>query len=120
VPISRDYGVSPAWRGDGKELYYVERRVVDDTDRFRIEGPAAASVMAVRVHAGREGFSVGAPRKLFDRPFPVQTGGRTYDVTPDGQRFLMVQVLEPLPEPATELILVTNWFEELRRLVPAK
>ena len=46
--------------------------------------------------------------------------GRSYDVTPDGQRFLMVQVLEPLPEPATELILVTNSFEELRRLVPAQ
>ena len=50
----------------------------------------------------------------------MQSGERSYDVTPDGQRFLMVQVLEPLPEPATELILVTNWFEELRRLVPAR
>jgi hypothetical protein len=92
---------------------------VGGEDRFRIGGPAVVSVMAVRVHAGREGFSVGAPRKLFEGPFVVGSG-HSYDVTPDGQRFLMVKVLEPLPEPATELILVTNWFEELRRLVPAK
>jgi hypothetical protein len=120
VRISTDGGSSPAWRGDGKELYYVEQRVMGSADRFNIEGSAVVSVMAVRVHAGREGFSVGAPRKLFEGPFVVQSGARSYDVTPDGQRFLMVQVLGPLPEPATELILVTNWFEELRRLVPAK
>jgi hypothetical protein len=120
VQISTDSGSSPAWRGDGKELYYVDQRMVGGGDRFRIEGPALVSVMAVRVHAGREGFSVGAPRKLFEGPFVVESGARSYDVTRDGQRFLMVQVLEPLPEPATELILVTNWFEELRRLVPAQ
>jgi serine/threonine-protein kinase len=119
VPISTDSGSSPAWRADGKELYYVKQHVVGGEDRFRIGGPATVSVMAVRVHAGREGFSVGAPRKLFEGPFVVGSG-HSYDVTPDGQRFLMVEVLEPLPEPATELILVTNWFEELRRLVPTK
>jgi Tol biopolymer transport system component len=119
VPISTDSGSSPAWRGDGKELYYVEQRVVGGADRFSIEGVGVVSVMAVRVHAGREGFSVGTPRKLFEGPFVVESGARSYDVTPDGQRFLMVQVLEPLPQPAPELILVTNWFEELRRLVPA-
>ena len=41
--------------------------------------------------------------------------GPTYDIHPDGQRFLMVEVLEP--EPAS-IEITLNWFEELERLVP--
>jgi hypothetical protein len=36
----------------------------------------------------------------------------------DGQRFLMVKFGERKPLPVTELILVQNWFEELKRLAP--
>ena len=44
---------------------------------------------------------------------------RGYDVTPDGQRFLMVRPVDLPPEPATELVLVENWFEELKARLPA-
>jgi hypothetical protein len=40
-----------------------------------------------------------------------------YDVTLDGQRFVMVDASESEPPPK-EIILVQNWFEEVKRLVP--
>ena len=41
-------------------------------------------------------------------------------LSPDGQRFLMLRRQERKPQPVTEMILVQNWFEELRRLIPAR
>ena len=65
-------------------------------------------------------FSLGTPRLLFEGPFRTDGPFRGYDVTPDGQRFLMVRPAERPPERVTELVLVQNWTEELKRLVPAK
>lgn len=45
---------------------------------------------------------------------------RGYDLSQDGQRFLMVKLGQTKPTPVTEMILVLNWFEELRRLVPTE
>ena len=64
----------------------------------------------------------GAPVKLFERRYYVGgNSGRSYDVSSDGQRFLMIKA------PGTEasaaspsLILVQHWDAELRRLVPTK
>lgn len=75
-----------------------------------------------RVFADRPvtGFRVGNPTRLFDRPYLISREGRTYDVSPDGQRFLMTK---PVGNPdqtvaPTSLIVVQNWHEELKRLVP--
>jgi hypothetical protein len=48
--------------------------------------------------------------------------GRTYDASADGQRFLMIKEISGADErpPSARIILVQNWFEELKRLVPAK
>ncbi len=49
-------------------------------------------------------------------------GARQYDVSPDGQRFLVMEDIEPseqAPTPRVDVVLVDNWFEELKRLVPA-
>jgi hypothetical protein len=45
--------------------------------------------------------------------------GRTYDVSPDGRRFLMVKQggVDQTPAPP-QIVVVRNWLEELRRLVP--
>jgi hypothetical protein len=56
----------------------------------------------------------------FRRTFTIQTATRGYDVTADGQRFLMVQPKDRPPVRATQMIYVQNWFEELRRRVSAK
>ena len=45
---------------------------------------------------------------------------RPYDISPDGQRFLFLRKDLPPPTPAPrEMHVVVNWFEELKRLVPA-
>ena len=53
--------------------------------------------------------------QYFASVFP-QTG-TAYDVSPDGQRFLMVKETEQTTAPV-QINVVLNWFEELRRLVP--
>jgi len=74
-------------------------------------------MMGVSVET-KQGFRAGKPEELFqgefDRPFP----GTEYDVTADGH-FLMVRTS---PEHAPrKLIVVLNWFEELKRqLSPGK
>ena len=53
--------------------------------------------------------------------YPGGTGGRTYDVTPDGRRFLLIQQRDAVPQPPlTHVVLVQNWVDELKRLVPPR
>ncbi len=57
----------------------------------------------------------------FAPPWESGIRNRTYDITPDGGRFLMVKPSGGLDQvqPPTELHLVFNWFDELQRLVPS-
>jgi hypothetical protein len=76
-------------------------------------------VMSVPVAPG-PGFTPGRPARVFDggnyAGGGAQGGGRTYDVTADGRRFLMLK--GGAARAAPELVVVLNWFEELRRLAP--
>ena len=65
-------------------------------------------------------FSAGTPRVLFEGPFRIDGPFRGYDVTPDGQRFLMVREVPQQPTRVSQMVLVQNWLEELKRLVPTK
>jgi hypothetical protein len=62
------------------------------------------------------GFRIGVPKVLFER---AVFGGpeEPYDVTPDGRRFLMLKsaVTEST---RSELHIVVNWVEELKRILP--
>ena len=89
-------GIGSAWAGDGRELFYVSRN----------------RMMAVNIQTSPE-LAVGTPRELFQAPFPVWP---EFDVTADGQRFLMVQIGNQAE--GRRINIVQNWFEELRRLVP--
>jgi hypothetical protein len=62
------------------------------------------------------GFRPGAPEVLFEGPY-YAFFYRAWDLHPDGDRFVM---LKPSPSDARqrELIVVENWFEELKRKVP--
>ncbi len=72
--------------------------------------------MVVDVETG-DRFSMGRPRALFSGDFRQDaTGHASYDVSPDGQSFVMIQ--ESRDEPLTEIHIVLNWFDELERLVP--
>ena len=66
------------------------------------------------------GFSAGKPRMLFEGPYlPTAASLPFYDVSPDGQRFLMLKPVESQTSAPTQINVVLNWFEELRRRVPA-
>ena len=73
-------------------------------------------MMAVEIQI-QPTFSAGKPQLLFETFLPAARAMRSYDVTPNGQRFLMTKVSEQ-ELPATQLTVVQNWFEELKRLVP--
>lgn len=98
--VSNGGGRHAAWSRDGRELFYRD-----------FDG--ALMVVPVRLSPT---FAAGAPRRLFQNPSYRGAGrglsDRTYDVTPDGQRFLMIRS-EPSPPPT--IAVVENWFDELRR-----
>ena len=57
------------------------------------------------------------PEVLFTGRYSV-AAGRNYDIHPDGQRFMMLKDLEEQASAPSQLTVVLNWFEELKRLVP--
>jgi Tol biopolymer transport system component len=109
VLVSTDGGTGPAWSADGTELFY-----------YAALPQNLVHMMVVAVKASAAGFSAGTPRKLFEGRYTMSDPVRGYDVTPDGRRFLMVRPLDPPPEPASELVLVENWLEEVKGRAAAR
>jgi Tol biopolymer transport system component len=103
LQLSREGGVSPLWGPDGRELFYWN--------------VGFTKLMRVAISPGQTP-SAGTPTLLFE--FSGQRNGtlRTFDVTPDGRRFLIQKAVDPVPVPVTELKLVRKWFDEVRRLSP--
>jgi eukaryotic-like serine/threonine-protein kinase len=91
-------GVLPHWRGDGKELFYYCN--------------PQNSMIAVNVEEKGGELSLGAPRTLFPLSFP-HGFFLSFDVTPDGRRFLISTV--NFPTASIPLTLVTNWNAELKK-----
>jgi len=82
---------------------------------FYLNGDA---MMAVEIRTSPT-FTAGAPRMLFEGRFVLSPNAvASYDVSADGQRFLRVQPMHPDP-PTDQIHVGLNWFEELKRLVPA-
>ena len=118
--ISQEGGQEPLWARNGKQLFY--RWTGGQGAHVWEEGHKWVErevwVVDVRTDGG---FSVSKPRLLFKVPGLGLGSGipnRSWDLSLDGQRFLMVKSEEKKPQPVTEMILVQNWFEELKRLVP--
>jgi serine/threonine-protein kinase len=99
LPVSHGGGTQPAWSRDGRELFYL----------------SGDALMRVQVRPGGE-WNPGPPTQVFKGSFvwsvPAFTG-RQYDVAPDG-RFL---VLKSADSESATIMLVQNWFTELRQLV---
>ncbi len=107
--ISNQGGTQPLWARNGKQLFY---RWVG---REAAQGP---QVWVVDVQS-EAGFSASKPKLLFEQAGYGGTSPiRGWDISPDGKRFLMVQNEERKPQPLTEMVLVQNWFQEVRRLAP--
>jgi hypothetical protein len=109
--VSSENGAAPAWRRDGRELYYVQDASADGSLKIRM--------MAVPITTTPT-FAAGAPRMRFEGPFRIDGPFRAYDVTPDGQRFLLVREIAQPPARLSQMVLVQNWFEELKREAPTK
>ena len=94
--ISREGGAFAVWRGDGREIFFA----TDD-----------GKLMAVDETMGVT-FAAGDPKLLF--PTRLRRGpGREYDVSPDGQRFLVT--VAPADEIIPPITLVQNWPGLLKR-----
>jgi serine/threonine-protein kinase len=97
-------GGQPIWAPDGKELFY---RTGD-------------RMMVVSIQAKDQTMDAGKPRVLFEGQYVSHNrpgGYQMYDISPDGQRFLMMKEGD-LAATQSQINVVQNWFEELKRLVP--
>ncbi|MBI4480410.1 MAG: serine/threonine-protein kinase [Acidobacteria bacterium] len=104
--ISTDGGVEQMWSPDGKEIFY---RTGSRREKF----------MVVDVQT-QPTFSAGKPRLMFEGIYGSSIGiGNTYSVSLDGKRFLMTRPVAEQQSALTQINLIQNWFEELRRRVPA-
>jgi eukaryotic-like serine/threonine-protein kinase len=101
--ISTEGGTEPVWNRNGRELFYR----------------SGNKMMAVDITT-QPGFAAGKPRMLFEGQYvPTPATSPNYDVSPDGQRFLMLKPSESTEAAPTQINVVLNWFEELKRRVPA-
>ena len=100
--VSADGGAFPRWNPSGDELFYR----------------AGATMLTVSVQT-EPAFRAGTPTMLFEAQH-VADEGHPYAVAPDGQQFLIVQAVgaTQADRPPADLIIVENWTEELKRLVP--
>jgi len=109
--ISTDGGGEVSWSPKGNELFY---RTGDQREKM----------MAVDIHA-QPSFSAGKARLLFEGPYTSNAAngavGPNYSMSLDGQRFLMLKPGQQVQQQSTALTqinVVQNWFEELKRRVP--
>jgi Tol biopolymer transport system component len=111
VLISTEGGIAPSWGKGGRELFYVAPAVPPGSPGLRMMVVPVAVVPT---------FTAGLPRMLFQGRLNAGSSVRGYDVTSDGQRFLMVQNKERPAIKPTYIVLVQNWVEELKARVPTK
>ncbi|MGH9254727.1 MAG: protein kinase domain-containing protein [Vicinamibacterales bacterium] len=103
--ISTAGGQRPIWSRNGRELFFSDL--------------GYQQILTVPVQSGTT-LVAGRPQVLLDAAAVGAPGGRPYDVTPDG-RFLIIRsgAAEESSSAPAELVLIQNWQEELKRLVPA-
>ena len=75
-----------------------------------------------RPPSGGQAWQAGTPAKLFDNTYAWRVAGlagRSYDISADGKRFLAIKLASEQTGTPNNLIVVQNWFEELKQKVPA-
>ena len=103
IPISSSGGNRPVWSPNADELLYQEGNWI----------------MSVKMNEEvSAGVDFGEPERLFEfEGVAPPTPERKWDISPDGQQFAATEILDRTGT-RTELHVVFNWFEELKRLVP--
>jgi serine/threonine-protein kinase len=114
--VSTGGGTKPLWARNGRELFYL------------VPSGGGAAVMSAPLERGAS-FTAGTPTKVLEGPYFFGTSGggdtasfRTYDVSSDGQRFLMIKLPGGSEQTAAppSLIVVQHWVEELKARVPLR
>jgi eukaryotic-like serine/threonine-protein kinase len=100
--ISIAGGSEPVWNRRGQELFFRN----------------GDQMMVVAVNT-QGAFTASRPRLLFTGPFTRTAGRINYDISPDGESFVMLDSGE-LSGAATQVNVLLNWTEELKQLVPTK
>jgi hypothetical protein len=102
--ISTGGGMAPHWARTGRELFYL-----DDSN----------SLVAVSVQTSGPQFAFGKAVRVFDAKYAGNF--YSYDVTPDGRRFLMMKDSQADGgDQPRSMVVVLNWFDEVRRRAPTK
>jgi hypothetical protein len=99
VQVSAGGGTQPRWNRNGRELFFRN----------------SDQMMAANIEISGSTLRADTPHELFSHTSAF------YDVSPDGQRFLMLDTIDAPSGPAEtsrEWHVIVNWFDELRRLVP--
>jgi eukaryotic-like serine/threonine-protein kinase len=100
--ISTEGGTEPVWNTNGRELFYR----------------SGDKMMAADIST-QPSFAAGKPRVLFEGRYELSPAtSPNYDVSRDGQRFLMLKAGDANEGTPTQINVVLNWFEELKRRVP--
>jgi len=105
--VSDNGGAYPRWSGSGRELFY------------RVDG----GLMVASIEADGESIRTGKPARLFTGPFRGGLGGLAisgntfadYDVSADGQRFVMFPSTEVESTNRGVVTFVTRWFDDLAK-----
>ena len=103
--VSTQGGTNPVWSPDGSELFYVSR-----------------TAMMVAPITTSTSFDAGNSEVVFDWRYDSNSFGRFFNLSLDGTRFLVTEPsgeqTDDGPAAPLDLVLVLNWTEELKRLVP--
>ena len=107
--VSTGDGDSPLWSRDGKQLFYISQ----------------GRAMSVPVTTS-PAFLLGQPSVLFELPPFYRSllirSARQWDLAPGGERFVIVNPGDLAASDVSQprIVVVLNWFDELKRLVPVK
>jgi hypothetical protein len=102
--VSAGGGTRPTWARDGKELFYYV---------------SPGSIMTVPIQTAPT-FSAAPPAEAVKGAFFAPAPGRNYDVSSDGRRFLVIKDAVQTAAAPSRLVVVQNWFEELKARVPTQ
>ena len=110
IRISTAGGFEPIWSPDGKELFYR----MDSADKQQFFSAAIRSLSP---------FQCDMPRVLFEaraNEYDSTAPDRSWDVSADGRRFLLLRRIPSTDTPVTAVQVVLDWTDELKHLVAAK
>jgi len=107
IQASLTGGTDPIWHPTGRELFYRETPRLNEPSRRILSVPMSTEA----------DFSIGRPRLVVETDFDStsQIAWHSYDIFPDGERFVMVRPPEESGL-APRLVFAPNWIDEIEQL----